>query len=62
VAWLPRQRILFAGDLVEAEAALYTGDAFHRDWEIVHIGRRRGDRGGRADRAAGARSARAAPP
>jgi glyoxylase-like metal-dependent hydrolase (beta-lactamase superfamily II) len=31
-AWLPRQRILFAGDLVEAEAALYTGDAFHRDW------------------------------
>ncbi|MFB9728180.1 MBL fold metallo-hydrolase [Haloechinothrix salitolerans] len=32
VAWLPRQRILFAGDLVEARAALYTGDAFHRDW------------------------------
>jgi glyoxylase-like metal-dependent hydrolase (beta-lactamase superfamily II) len=32
VAWLPRQRILYAGDLVEAEAALYTGDAFHRDW------------------------------
>lgn len=32
VGWLPRHRILFAGDLVEAEAALYTGDAFHRDW------------------------------
>jgi glyoxylase-like metal-dependent hydrolase (beta-lactamase superfamily II) len=32
VAWLPRPRILFAGDLVEAEAALYTGDAFHREW------------------------------
>lgn len=32
VAWLPQQKILFAGDLVEAEAALYTGDAFHRDW------------------------------
>ncbi len=32
VGWLPRQRILFAGDLVEAEAALYTGDAFHREW------------------------------
>jgi glyoxylase-like metal-dependent hydrolase (beta-lactamase superfamily II) len=32
VAWLPRDRVLFAGDLVEAEAALYTGDAFHRDW------------------------------
>ena len=24
--------MLFAGDLVEAEAALYTGDAFHREW------------------------------
>src|SRR5699024_3981018 len=32
VAWLPKQKILFAGDLVEAEAALYTGDAFHREW------------------------------
>ncbi|MGC7099994.1 MBL fold metallo-hydrolase [Amycolatopsis lurida] len=32
VAWLPEQRILYAGDLVEAEAALYTGDAFHHDW------------------------------
>jgi glyoxylase-like metal-dependent hydrolase (beta-lactamase superfamily II) len=32
VAWLPRQRTLFAGDLVEAQAALYTGDAFHADW------------------------------
>ncbi|PRX45192.1 glyoxylase-like metal-dependent hydrolase (beta-lactamase superfamily II) [Prauserella shujinwangii] len=32
VGWLPRHRILFAGDLVEAKAALYTGDAFHRDW------------------------------
>src|SRR3954467_1682210 len=28
VAWLPQQEILFAGDLVESEAALYTGDAF----------------------------------
>jgi glyoxylase-like metal-dependent hydrolase (beta-lactamase superfamily II) len=32
VAWLPQQKIVFAGDLVEAQAALYTGDAFHRDW------------------------------
>ncbi len=31
-AWLPQQKILFAGDLVEAAAALYTGDAFHFDW------------------------------
>ncbi|GAA0237515.1 MBL fold metallo-hydrolase [Saccharothrix mutabilis subsp. mutabilis] len=32
VAWLPQQRILFAGDLVESRAALYTGDAFHDEW------------------------------
>nr|WP_042179130.1 MBL fold metallo-hydrolase [Kibdelosporangium sp. MJ126-NF4]CEL13650.1 probable beta lactamase [Kibdelosporangium sp. MJ126-NF4]CTQ99336.1 probable beta lactamase(EC:3.5.2.6) [Kibdelosporangium sp. MJ126-NF4] len=32
VAWLPRRGILFAGDLVEAQAALYTGDAYHQDW------------------------------
>jgi len=32
VAWLPDQKILFAGDLVESQAALYTGDAFHADW------------------------------
>jgi glyoxylase-like metal-dependent hydrolase (beta-lactamase superfamily II) len=37
VAWLPRERILFAGDLVEAEAALYTGDAFHRDWSSTTL-------------------------
>ena len=30
--WYPQKKILFAGDLVEAEAALYTGDAFHMDW------------------------------
>jgi glyoxylase-like metal-dependent hydrolase (beta-lactamase superfamily II) len=32
VAWLPQQKILFTGDLVEAQAALYTGDASHFDW------------------------------
>ncbi|MBR9910070.1 MAG: MBL fold metallo-hydrolase [Gammaproteobacteria bacterium] len=32
VAWLPKSKVLFAGDLVEAAAALYTGDAFHFDW------------------------------
>ncbi len=31
-AWVPKQKVLFAGDLVEAAAALYTGDAFHFDW------------------------------
>ncbi len=39
VAWLPRHRILFAGDLVEAEAALYTGDAFHREWTSTTLDR-----------------------
>jgi glyoxylase-like metal-dependent hydrolase (beta-lactamase superfamily II) len=32
VAWHAKTKTLFAGDLVEAEAALYTGDAFHMDW------------------------------
>lgn len=32
VAWLPARRVLFAGDLVESAAALYTGDAYHHDW------------------------------
>jgi glyoxylase-like metal-dependent hydrolase (beta-lactamase superfamily II) len=39
VAWLPRQRILFAGDLVESQAALYTGDAFHREWATTTLDR-----------------------
>lgn len=32
VAWLPQDRILFSGDLVEADAACYTGDAYLADW------------------------------
>lgn len=39
VAWLPKQGILFAGDLVEAQAALYTGDAFHMDWSTSTLDR-----------------------
>lgn len=39
VAWLPKQRVMFAGDLVEAEAALYTGDAFHREWSSTTLDR-----------------------
>jgi glyoxylase-like metal-dependent hydrolase (beta-lactamase superfamily II) len=39
VAWLPRQRIVFAGDLVEAQAALYTGDAYHREWSTTTLDR-----------------------
>ena len=32
IVWHDKSKTLFAGDLVEAEAALYTGDAFHFDW------------------------------
>jgi glyoxylase-like metal-dependent hydrolase (beta-lactamase superfamily II) len=32
VVWLPEERILFAGDLVEAMAAPYMGDAHIADW------------------------------
>jgi len=39
VAWLPRRRVLFAGDLVESQAALYTGDAFHREWAAATLDR-----------------------
>jgi glyoxylase-like metal-dependent hydrolase (beta-lactamase superfamily II) len=30
--WLPEERVLFAGDLVEAHAACYMGDAHVREW------------------------------
>jgi glyoxylase-like metal-dependent hydrolase (beta-lactamase superfamily II) len=32
IAWHEKSKTMFAGDLVEAQAALYTGDAFHMDW------------------------------
>ena len=32
VVWLPQERICFAGDLVEAQAAPYMGDAHIGDW------------------------------
>jgi glyoxylase-like metal-dependent hydrolase (beta-lactamase superfamily II) len=32
VAWLPDQRILFSGDLVEFDATPYAGDAYFSDW------------------------------
>lgn len=32
VVWLPQEKVLFAGDLLEAEAACYTGDAYLSDW------------------------------
>jgi glyoxylase-like metal-dependent hydrolase (beta-lactamase superfamily II) len=32
VVWLPDDRVLFAGDLVEARAAPYMGDALVQEW------------------------------
>jgi glyoxylase-like metal-dependent hydrolase (beta-lactamase superfamily II) len=32
VVWLPRDRVLFSGDLVEYGATPYTGDAYLSDW------------------------------
>ncbi len=32
VAWLPAERVLFSGDLVEYGATPYTGDAYLKDW------------------------------
>ncbi|HEX3633049.1 MAG TPA: MBL fold metallo-hydrolase [Casimicrobiaceae bacterium] len=32
VVWLPQERILFSGDLVEYETTPYTGDAYLSDW------------------------------
>jgi glyoxylase-like metal-dependent hydrolase (beta-lactamase superfamily II) len=32
VVWLPQEKILFSGDLVEYDATPYTGDAYLTDW------------------------------
>ena len=32
VAWLPQQKIMFSGDLVEFGATPYAGDAYFKDW------------------------------
>lgn len=32
VVWLPKEKVLYAGDLVEYGATPYTGDAYLRDW------------------------------
>jgi glyoxylase-like metal-dependent hydrolase (beta-lactamase superfamily II) len=39
VVWLPRERVLFAGDLVEARAAPYMGDAAVRQWSTTTLDR-----------------------
>jgi glyoxylase-like metal-dependent hydrolase (beta-lactamase superfamily II) len=32
IVWIPSEKVLFSGDLVEADAACYTGDAQLEDW------------------------------
>jgi glyoxylase-like metal-dependent hydrolase (beta-lactamase superfamily II) len=32
IVWVPSQRVLFSGDLVEYEAGVYTGDAHFEEW------------------------------
>lgn len=32
IVWLPQERILFSGDLVEYDATPYAGDAYFQDW------------------------------
>jgi glyoxylase-like metal-dependent hydrolase (beta-lactamase superfamily II) len=32
IVWVPSQRVLFSGDLVEYEAGIYTGDAHLAEW------------------------------
>jgi glyoxylase-like metal-dependent hydrolase (beta-lactamase superfamily II) len=32
IVWVPSQRVLFSGDLVEYEAGIYTGDAHFQTW------------------------------
>jgi glyoxylase-like metal-dependent hydrolase (beta-lactamase superfamily II) len=37
VVWLPDERILFAGDLVEAQAAPYMGDSYPAEWSTTTL-------------------------
>jgi glyoxylase-like metal-dependent hydrolase (beta-lactamase superfamily II) len=32
VVWLPQQKVLFSGDLVECDTTPYAGDAYYEDW------------------------------
>jgi len=32
IAWIPSQKVLFSGDLVEFDATPYAGDAYYEDW------------------------------
>ena len=37
VVWLPEERIIFAGDLVEAQAAPYMGDSYPGEWSSTTL-------------------------
>jgi glyoxylase-like metal-dependent hydrolase (beta-lactamase superfamily II) len=37
LVWLPTERILFAGDLVEAQAAPYMGDSYPGEWSTATL-------------------------
>ncbi len=37
VVWLPDERVLFAGDLVEAQAAPYMGDSYPGEWSSTTL-------------------------
>jgi len=37
VVWVPEERVLFAGDLVEARAAPYMGDAYVEEWSTTTL-------------------------
>jgi glyoxylase-like metal-dependent hydrolase (beta-lactamase superfamily II) len=39
VVWLPEERICFAGDLVEAQAAPYMGDSYPGEWSTSTLDR-----------------------
>ena len=35
IVWIPSEKVLFSGDLVEADAACYTGDAQLEEWPVT---------------------------
>ncbi|MEV8630339.1 MBL fold metallo-hydrolase [Streptosporangium sp. NPDC051023] len=38
-AYVPKSKVFFAGDLVENGSAVYTGDAYHREWMTTTLDR-----------------------
>ncbi|PZG55686.1 MBL fold metallo-hydrolase [Spongiactinospora gelatinilytica] len=38
-AYVPKSKVLFAGDLVENGSAVYTGDAYHQEWMTTTLDR-----------------------